>query len=94
MATWVTATGYVIEKKVQAPAGSPDNYWTNIMVDLDTGDRITVLLEPKDVERVTIGDYVRLDYQPGQKAGPGFFRRKGLCRNLEVLKQSRPFHRE
>lgn len=92
MAKWVTGTGFIIEKRVQGPPGAPDYYWTTIMVDLDDGGRVTVLLERKDVNNVTIGDYVQFDYKPGVVPRPTLFGRKGVCRNLQLLKSSRPFH--
>ncbi len=91
MARWTTGTGVVVEKRVQGPPGAPDYYWTTIMVDLDGGNRVTVLLDRKDVNKVTIGDYVRFEYKPGQEPRATLFGRKGLCRNLQLLKQSRPF---
>jgi len=92
MAKWKTGNGVVVALRYVGPAApAPEWHWTALIVDLETGERISALLEPKVAKKnlIVVGDRIRLDYQPGQDAGmSGFFgRKRGLCRNVELLRQ-------
>lgn len=51
--------GTVIEKSFQPPPGAPDKYWCYLMIDVESGERETIRLHKKQVDRVTIGDRIR-----------------------------------
>jgi hypothetical protein len=89
MAKWTKGSGVVVGLRYVGPvAPVPEWKWTAIIVDLDTGGRISALLEPKFAKRnlIIVGDRIWLEYQPGEEAGMGgcLGRKKGLCRNVRV----------
>ena len=90
MGKWTQGTGVVVDLRYVGPAGpAPEYHWTAMIVDLDKGGRISALLQPKVAAKnlIVVGDRIRLDYQPGQNAGIGWFgRKRGLCKNVEVLR--------
>lgn len=52
-------TGTIIEKSFQAPPGAPVKYWCYMMVETAFGERVTIRLDKKQVDLVTIGDRIR-----------------------------------
>ena len=92
MAKFETGTGIVVDLRYVGPAApAPEWHWTAVIVDLDTGRRISALLEPEIAKKnlIVVGDRIRLDYQPDQDAGMGGFfgRKRGLCKNVEVVQK-------
>ena len=92
MAKFEEGTGVVVDLRYVGPAApAPEWHWTAAIVDLDTGVRISALLEPEIAKKnlIVVGDRIRLDYQPGQDAGMrGIFgRKRGLCKNVQVLQK-------
>lgn len=90
-ANWKTGTGAVVDIRYVGPPGAPLWHWTALIVDLDSGERISALLDEKAAQKnlVVIGDRIQLDYRPGEDAGikKGLFGGKqGLCRNVRVLR--------
>ena len=89
MAKWARDTGIVVDIRFIGPVLAPEWKGTTIIVDLDKGGRISALLEPKFAKKnpIVIGDRIFLEYQPGKEAKIGgcLGRKKGLCRNVEVL---------
>ena len=52
MAKWETGTGVVVAFRYVGPAApAPEWHWTAIVVDLDTGHRISALLPPKTAKK-------------------------------------------
>lgn len=54
-------TGVVIEKSYQPPAGAPSKYWCYLMVETESGDRLTIRLHQKVHDKITIGDQIRFE---------------------------------
>lgn len=52
-------TGTVIEKSFRPPPGAPDKYWCYLMVESESGKRVTIRMHQKRVDHVTIGDSIR-----------------------------------
>ena len=91
---WKTGTGVVKDVRYVGPPGANVYQWTAIFVDLDSGERISAILESKVAAKNIIapGDRIQLEYQPGQNAGIGWFgTRRGLCRNIKVVSESTSF---
>ena len=66
--------------------------WTAVIVDLEDDERISAILPPELAKRnrVVVGDWIRLEYQPGKDAGYSWWGgRRGLCKNVEVIQRAR-----
>jgi len=51
--------GTIIEKSFRPPPGAPSKYWCYLMVETESGERVTIRLHKKHVDRITIGDRIR-----------------------------------
>lgn len=51
-------TGIVVEKAYRPPLGAPDKYWCYLMVEAESGARVSVRLHQKIHDRITVGDRV------------------------------------
>lgn len=91
---WSTGTGIVERMAYVGPAApAPWWHWTAIMVTLESGERITALLEPSEAKanRLAPGDRIRLEYQPGAAAGMTWWGgKRGRCRIVEVQPRLHP----
>ena len=69
--SWVSGQGVVIEKR--------DYYtrWWDMVVELESGRREKIKVGSKDGALVTIGDIIRMTYQPGKT--------KKQVKNIEVV---------
>jgi hypothetical protein len=74
-------TGTVIEKSFRPPPGAPNKYWCYLMVNTESGERITIRLHQKHVNRVTTGDRIRFS-KP--------WRNNKRTKDLEVLERAEP----
>lgn len=54
-------TGVVIEKAYHPPPGAPDMYWYYLMVQTESGKRVSIRLHPKVHDKITIGDKIRFE---------------------------------
>ena len=87
MAKWKQESGVVLGKETKL---SPNLSVTAefLTVELETGERITCVLDTKDENKVFPGDLIELKYQPKKKARfSGFLGvPKGNCKDIKVLK--------
>lgn len=70
--------GTVIEKSFRPPPGAPAKYWCYLMVQTESGERITIRLHQKHVNRVTTGDQIRFSKS---------WRKNKRTKDLEVLER-------
>lgn len=54
-------TGTVIEKAYHPPPGAPDKYWCYLLVETESGERVSVRLHQKVHDRITVGDTVSFE---------------------------------
>jgi len=52
-------TGTVIEKAFHPPIGAPDKYWCYLVVETESGERVSVRLHQKIHDKITIADKIR-----------------------------------
>lgn len=53
--------GEVIEKTYQPPPGAPSKYWCYLMVETDSGERVSIRLHQSLHDQLTVGDRLRFD---------------------------------
>ena len=75
--------GVILEKFATPPPGAVPEYWTFITLDGDDGSRETFQLKKQDVNKVVIGDYVKIEYKK-----VGVFRKTLKCNKLELLRRA------
>ena len=66
---WEDGSGTVLEKwdEDKTNPGAPPRHWHYLLVNLVSGERVTIRLDQKYFDIVTIGDQVRFRYHPGKR---------------------------
>jgi uncharacterized OB-fold protein len=53
--------GEVLEKTYRPPPGAPSKYWCYVMVETESGERMSIRLHQKVHDKITVGDRVRFE---------------------------------
>lgn len=71
--------GTVIEKSFRPPPGAPAKHWCYLMIETDSGERVTIRVHKKYIDQVTIDD--RISFTK-------YFRKNKKVRNVQIIKKS------
>ena len=52
-------TGTIIEKSFQPVPGAPPKYWCYLVVETDSGERVTIRMHHRQVDKVVEGDRIQ-----------------------------------